>query len=77
MNRPQKYDPALGWQGNLEEALWENQYRKNEIYNETNYRSTADEENRLAVEQSLTDQYLDNLKAQQDITDLYLELIGG
>ena len=38
MNRPQKYDPALGWQGNLENALWENQYRKNEISNEQSER---------------------------------------
>lgn len=37
-NRPQKYDPALGWQGNLENALWENQYRKNEIDNEVGER---------------------------------------
>ena len=38
MDRPQKYDPALGWQGNLENALWENQYRKNEITNEAGER---------------------------------------
>lgn len=74
MSRPQKYDPALGWQGNLENALWENQYRKDEISNEVGERKTSDRENREAVEQMLTDQYLDGVQAQQDITDLMLEV---
>ena len=76
-NKSQKYNPELGLQGNIEYALWEVQYRKNELYNEALKRSLNDSENRVAVEQSLTDQYLDNIKAQQDITDLYLEIIGG
>ena len=74
MSRPQKYNPSLGFQGNLEEALWENQYRKNEISNEVGERKASDRENREAVEQMLTDQYLDGVQAQQDITDLMLEV---
>lgn len=73
-SRPQKYDPSLGFQGNLEDVLWETQYRKNEISNEVGARKTSDRENREAVEQLLTDQYLDGVQAQQDITDLMLEV---
>ena len=75
MNRPQKYDPALGLQGNLENALWENQYRRNEINNETGARSAADMENREAVEQSITDSYLDHVASEQYMTDLELRII--
>ena len=75
MNRPQKYDPALGFQGNLENALWENQYRRNEINNETGARSAADMENREAVEQSITDSYLDHVASEQYMTDLELRII--
>ena len=55
----------------------ENQYRSNDIFNETNDRQTADTENREAVEQSLTDLYLDGIQAQQDITDIQLQLLEG
>lgn len=34
-------------------------------------------ENREAVEQSLTDLFLDGIQAQQDITELQLEILGG
>ena len=36
-----------------------------------------DAKNREAVEQELTDQYLDGIQAQQDITDIQLQLLGG
>ena len=71
------YIPSLGMQGNIEEALKRNQQTSNRIFNETNDRQTADTENREAVEQSLTDLYLDGIQAQQDITDIQLQLLGG
>ena len=69
--------PKLGMQGNIEEALERNQQTSNRIFNETSDRQTADIENREAVEQSLTDLYLDGIQAQQDITDIQLLLLGG
>ena len=70
------FKPNLGMQGNIEEALKRNQQTSNRIFNETNDRQTADTENREAVEQSLTDLYLDGIQAQQDITDIQLQLLG-
>ena len=69
--------PKLGMQGNIEEALKRNQQTSNRIFNETNDRQAADAENREAVEQSLTDLYLDGIQAQQDITDIQLQLLEG
>ena len=71
------FKPSLGMQGNIEEALKRNQQTNNRIFNETNDRQTADTENRETVEQSLTDLYLDGIQAQQDITDIQLQLLGG
>lgn len=71
------FKPNLGIQGNIEKALKRNQQTSNRIFNETNDRKTADTENREAVEQSLTDLYLDGIQAQQDITDIQLQLLGG
>ena len=71
------FNPKLGMQGNIEEALKRNQHTRNRIFNETNDRQTADTENREAVEQSLTDLYLDGIQAQQDITDIQLQLLEG
>ena len=71
------YKPSLGVQGNIEKALQDNQQRENEILNESSNRQTADTENREAVEQSLTDLYLDGVQAQQDITDIQLAMLGG
>ena len=65
-----KYRPELGLWGNLNLAL-------KSISKETNDRQTADTENREAIEQSLTDLYLDGIQAQQDITDIQLQLLGG
>ena len=72
-----QYEPKLGMQGNIEEALKRNQQTSNRIFNETNVRQAADMENREAVEQSLTDLYLDGIQAQQDITDIQLQLLEG
>ena len=71
------FKPKLGMQGNIEEALKRNQQTSNRIFNETNDRHIADTENREAVEQSLTDLYLDGIQAQQDITDIQLQLLEG
>lgn len=71
------FKPKLGMQGNIEEALKRNQQTSNHIFNETNDRQIADTENREAVEQALTDLYLDGVQAQQDITELQLEILGG
>ena len=71
------FKPNLGMQGNIEEALKRNQQTSNRIFNESNDRQTADTENREAVEQSLTDLYLDGIQAQQDITDIQLQLLEG
>lgn len=71
------FKPNLGMQGNIEEALKRNQQTSNRIFNETNDRKAADTENREAVEQSLTDLYLDGIQAQQDLTDLQLQILEG
>ena len=71
------FKPNLGMQGNIEEALKRNQQTSNRIFNETNDRKTADTENREAVEQAITDLYLDGIQAQQDITDIQLQLLEG
>ena len=36
-----------------------------------------DAKNREAVEQAITDLYLDGIQAQQDITDIQLQILGG
>ena len=71
------FKPNLGMQGNIEEALKRNQQTSNRIFNETNDRQTADMENREAVEQALTDLYLDGIQAQQDLTDLQIQILEG
>lgn len=71
------FKPKLGIQGNIEEALRRNQQTSNRIFNEETTRAVADTENREAVEQSLTDLYLDGIQAQQDITDIQLQLLEG
>ena len=71
------FNPSKGMQGNIEEALKRNQQTSNRVFNEETNRKTADFENREAVEQSLTDLYLDGIQAQQDITDIQLQLLEG
>ena len=71
------YNPELGIIGNIKLLFTERNSTNNKVFNETNDRQAADTENREAVEQSLTDQYLDMIQAQQDITDIQLQLLGG
>ena len=71
------YKPELGMIGNIRVLFTERNRTNNKVFNETNDRQTADTENREAVEQSLTDLYLDGIQAQQDITDIQLQLLGG
>ena len=71
------YKPELGMIGNIKLLFAERNHTNNKVFNETNARQTADTENREAVEQSLTDLYLDGIQAQQDITDIQLQLLGG
>lgn len=65
-----KYKPELGIWGNVRLAL-------EELTKEKSDRQAADTENREAVEQSLTDQYLDGIQVQQDLTDLQLQILEG
>lgn len=71
------YIPKLGIIGNIEESLKRNKNTFIRISDEQEVRERADAENREAVEQSLTDLYLDGIQAQQDITDIQLQLLGG
>lgn len=71
------YKPELGMIGNIKLLFKERNSTNNKVFNETNARQAADNENREAVEQSLTDLYLDGIQAQQDITDIQLQLLGG
>ena len=71
------YNPKLGMQGNIEEALKRNQQTSNRIFNEVNDRTAADTENREAVEQSMTDYELDMIQTQQDLTDLQIQILEG
>lgn len=71
------YKPELGIIGNIKLLFSERNHTNNKVFNETNARQTADTENREAVEQSLTDLYLDGIQAQQDITDIQLQLLEG
>ena len=70
-----KYKPELGIIGNIKLLFTERNNTNNKVFNETNDRQTADTENREAVEQFLTDLYLDGVQAQQDITDIQLQLL--
>ena len=72
-----QYRPELGLWGNVKIALEEITKTSNNVFNETNDRKTADTENREAVEQAITDLYLDGIQAQQDITDIQLQLLEG
>ena len=71
------YKPELGMIGNIKLLFTERNHTNNKVFNETNARQAADTENRESVEQSLTDLYLDGIQAQQDITDIQLQLLEG
>ena len=72
-----KYRPELGLWGNVKIALEEISKANNSVYAERSDRQAADTENREAVEQSLTDQYLDMIQTQQDLTDLQIQILEG
>ena len=72
-----KYRPELGLWGNVKITLEEITKTNDRVSVEQSDRATADTENREAVEQSITDLYLDGIQAQQDITDIQLQLLGG
>ena len=69
--------PKLGIIGNIEEAFRRNQKAIDFVFEEQEVRERADKNNREAVEQSLTDLYRDGIQAQQDITDIQLQLLEG
>ena len=71
------YKPEIGIIGNIMLLFAERNSTNNKVFNEANARQAADTENREAVEQSLTDLYLDGIQAQQDITDIQLQLLEG
>ena len=71
------YKPELGMIGNIKLLFNERNSTNNKVFNEANDRQTADTENREAVEQSLTDLYLDGVQAQQDLTDLQIQILEG
>ena len=70
-----KYRPELGIFGNIKIVISELTKTNNDFANEIYSRQAADTGNREAVEQSLTDLYLDGIQAQQDITDIQLQLL--
>ena len=72
-----KYRPELGLWGNVKIALEEITKTNNSVSVERSDRQTADTENREAVEQSLTDLFLDGIQAQQDLTDLQIQILEG
>ena len=72
-----KYKPELGFFGNLERLFTERNKLNNKVFNEITERTEADTENREAVEQAITDLYLDGVQAQQDITDIQLQILEG
>ena len=71
------YKPELGMIGNIKLLFTERNHTNNKVFNEANERKTADTENREAVEQSITDLYLDGIQAQQDLTDLQIQILEG
>lgn len=71
------YIPEKGFIGNLKLLFSERNKLNNKVSNETNQRERADTANREAVEQAITDLYLDGVQAQQDITDIQLQILEG
>ena len=77
-----KYNKSLSTEENIKAIVnWLNfclrEMTVGRVHSETAARAAADAENREAVEQSLTDLYLDGIQAQQDITDIQLQLLEG
>ena len=72
-----RYDPRIGFFGNFKRVFAELNTTNGKVFNETTQRERADTENREAVEQAITDLYLDGVQAQQDITDIQLQILEG
>ena len=77
-----KYNKALSIEDNIKAIVnWLNfclrEMTVGRVPSETNARQTADTENREAVEQAITDLYLDGIQAQQDLTDLQIQILEG
>ena len=72
-----KYKNELGIFGNVKRIFAELTDTNRKAFNETTERTQADTENREAVEQAITDLYLDGVQAQQDITDIQLQILEG
>lgn len=72
-----KYKPELGFFGNLKRVYAELTSTNVRAVDETTQREQADSANREAVEQAITDLYLDGVQAQQDITDIQLQILEG
>ena len=67
------YDNSLGIIGNINRLYKELVLLKSSIF-------TAEQNGivgRIEMEQSLTDLYLDGVQAQQDITDLQIQILEG
>ena len=71
------YIPEKGFFGNLLQLISERNKLDANIFNETTKREIADAANHEAVEQAITDLYLDGVQAQQDITDIQLQILEG
>ena len=72
-----KIDNKFGIIGNLDRLFARLTEVENGHRTRMNFLHDADTENRKEVEQSLTDLYLDGIQAQQDITDIQLQLLEG
>ena len=72
-----KFDPALGTIGNIQKCLTEITNLYNSIIKSEAKSRELTEHKIIEVEQQLTDCYLDNIEAQQMITEIELKLIGG
>ena len=71
------YKPELGILGNIKKVFYELNRTNSKLSDDINECELADTGNREAVEQSITDLYLDGIQAQQDITDIQLQLLEG
>lgn len=71
------FDPSLGIHGNIERALTLIQRVNHALAIETTTRLISGAEHREAVEQTMTALYLDGIEAQQDITEIQLQLLEG
>ena len=72
-----KRDNKLGIIGNLDRLFAHLTTVENGHRTRMNFLHDADTENREAVEQSMTDYELDMIQAQQDLTDLQIQILEG